>query len=416
MKIAVWHNLPSGGGKRALYGHIKGLVERGHTVESWCPQTADQTYLPLSEWITEHIIPFKVKTKNRMETLHRKLVGGLDITDSIEGMEEHSRLCAEQIQQGGFDVLFANSCHLFASPYIGRYLDMPKVLYLQEPGRYLYEAIPTLRWIAKPRRPIKRSFQAARALYKDLREVQALRIQAREELTNAQAFDAILVNSYFSRESILRAYGIDAQVCYLGVDAQVFHGIEEARQDLVVGIGALEVRKDIGFVIDAVAMTARPHPRLVWIGNSRTPEYLEKLKSHAQNVGVEFEPLVRISDQEMNDVLSRARMLAYAPYLEPFGFAPLEANACGLPVVAVAEGGVRETVQNGVNGLLVAHEPEAMAAGIDRLRYDPILAHQLGENGRRLVSEQWSMASSIDRLEHRLKQAIASRALASGIS
>jgi len=387
MKIAVWHNLPSGGGKRALYGHIKGLVERGHTVESWCPQTADQTYLPLSEWITEHIIPFKVKTKNRMETLHRKLVGGLDITDSIEGMEEHSRLCAEQIQQGGFDVLFANSCHLFASPYI-----------------------------AKPRRPIKRSFQAARALYKDLREVQALRIQAREELTNAQAFDAILVNSYFSRESILRAYGIDAQVCYLGVDAQVFHGIEEARQDLVVGIGALEVRKDIGFVIDAVAMTARPHPRLVWIGNSRTPEYLEKLKSHAQNVGVEFEPLVRISDQEMNDVLSRARMLAYAPYLEPFGFAPLEANACGLPVVAVAEGGVRETVQNGVNGLLVAHEPEAMAAGIDRLRYDPILAHQLGENGRRLVSEQWSMASSIDRLEHRLKQAIASRALASGIS
>src|SRR6266446_7167318 len=46
VKIAVWHNLPSGGGKRALYYHVRGLVERGHTVESWCPPTADQSYLP----------------------------------------------------------------------------------------------------------------------------------------------------------------------------------------------------------------------------------------------------------------------------------------------------------------------------------------------------------------------------------
>ena len=58
MKIAVWHNLPSGGGKRSLYYHVKGLIERGHTVESWCPSTADRTYLPLDDLITEHIIPF----------------------------------------------------------------------------------------------------------------------------------------------------------------------------------------------------------------------------------------------------------------------------------------------------------------------------------------------------------------------
>jgi len=33
LKIAVWHNLPSGGGKRALYQHVKGLVDRGHDLE-----------------------------------------------------------------------------------------------------------------------------------------------------------------------------------------------------------------------------------------------------------------------------------------------------------------------------------------------------------------------------------------------
>jgi hypothetical protein len=57
MRIAIWHNLPSGGGKRALYYHVWGLVERGHSVEAWCPPSADQTYLPLGALIREHITP-----------------------------------------------------------------------------------------------------------------------------------------------------------------------------------------------------------------------------------------------------------------------------------------------------------------------------------------------------------------------
>jgi len=41
MRIAVWHNLPSGGAKRALYDHVRGLVDRGHSIESWCLPTSD---------------------------------------------------------------------------------------------------------------------------------------------------------------------------------------------------------------------------------------------------------------------------------------------------------------------------------------------------------------------------------------
>ena len=60
MRIAVWHNLPSGGGKRALYYHVRGLVEKGHSVEAWCPSTSDRNYLPLSELITEHVVPIEI--------------------------------------------------------------------------------------------------------------------------------------------------------------------------------------------------------------------------------------------------------------------------------------------------------------------------------------------------------------------
>ena len=98
-----------------------------------------------------------------------------------------------------------------------------------------------------------------------------------------------------------------------------------------------------------------------------------------------------------------ALVMVYAPRLEPFGLAPLEANACGLPVVAVAEGGVRETIIDQVNGLLVDCNPAAMGATIQRLRDDPALARQLGAAGRKLVEANWGVEQATDRLERQLK-------------
>ena len=63
--------------------------------------------------------------------------------------------------------------------------------------------------------------------------------------------------------------------------------------------------------------------------------------------GVPFSPHLRIPDDQLIALLNRAAVMVYAPRLEPFGLAPIEAAACALPVVAVAEGGVRETVIDG---------------------------------------------------------------------
>ena len=102
--------------------------------------------------------------------------------------------------------------------------------------------------------------------------------------------------------------------------------------------------------------------------------------------------------------------MVYAPRLEPFGLAPLEANACGLPVVAVAEGGVRETIIDGVNGLLVQHQPQMMAHAIQRLAHDKDLAAQLSKNGSKIVQEKWSVNSAVERLERQLTQAATTEA------
>jgi glycosyltransferase involved in cell wall biosynthesis len=411
MKIAVWHNLPSGGGKRALFYHVRGLRERGHVLESWCPSSADQAYLPLGELITEHVDHVAIREIGWPRLRYHELGVAVTIRRRLKAMLEHSHRCARQMDQGGFDVLFANSCVFFGSPQIARHTRLPSVLYLQEPYRRLYEAQheaqPRLPWptLSPDRYTSRYSPRFIRHWLADWISLPMMRIQAREELRNARAFTSILVNSLYSRESVLRAYGIDTCPCYLGVDTERFVDRHERRDAFVVGVGSFTRNKNIEFVIAAVARLKSDPRRLVWIGNVADGAYVEELRSLASRLDVVLEVKLHASDAEIVDLLNRAAVMAYAPRLEPFGFAPLEANACGLAVVGVAEAGVRETIVDRVNGLLCEPDPQAMADAIQRLLDNPAYAKELGASGRAIVESRWSLEAATDRVESRLREA-----------
>jgi glycosyltransferase involved in cell wall biosynthesis len=403
MKIAVWHNLPSGGGKRSLYHHVRGLLERGHIVESWCPSTADQTYLPISELTTENILPLSWKSRSSKVPANRILSRYHTVTDKIAAMDEHCKQCADEINRGDFDVLFVNPCTFFRSPSIAQYIKIPTVLYLQEPYRWLYEAMPRLPWLALSplNKPWWRSPNGSLAFLRNLIEVQGLRVQAREELKNAQAFDLILVNSLFSRESVQRAYGLDSKVCYLGIDTDLFEPLSLPRQNMVVGLGAIYSGKGIERAIQTIGtIEDKKKPDLIWIGNVVDSYYQQTMEQLAQSLNVNFIPKVRIPDQEVIQILNQATAMIYTPILEPFGFAPLEANACETPVVAIAEGGVRESVEDGINGFLIpGNDPEAMGQAILRLLEDRKMARLMGVRAREHVVNKWSVDAAIVSLE-----------------
>jgi len=116
-------------------------------------------------------------------------------------------------------------------------------------------------------------------------------------------------------------------------------------------------------------------------------------------------------DATLVQSLNRAKLLVYASHLEPFGLVPLEASACELPVVAVPEAGIRETVIDGVNGLLVGATSAEVARAIRWLLDDAGLRQRLGRQGREHVERAWTLEQATDRLEELLTALAARREL-----
>ncbi len=405
LRIAIWHNLPSGGGKRALFDQIKGLTECGHYVESWCPPSANQKFLPIHSVVIENIVPLsEVPSLRFSNPVTRRIALVLGTARKMKLIEEHCNACWKEISAKNFDVLLVHPCQFFRVSPIGKYSKIPTICYLQEPFRELYEAWPELPWIApsKTFRPLSLGYWNTQAY--ELLDLYSKRIQAREELSWIKSYGQILVNSLFSRESLLRTYNLNSRVCYLGVDTQSFFNTSNFKSNYVVGLGNIYHNKRLLTAVEAIGnIPISTRPKLVWIGNFAEPVYLDQVRNLAKQLDVDFEFKILIPDDELRQVLSEAAVMIYTSHLEPFGYAPLEANACGTGVVAIAEGGVKETVGNPKSGFLVnGLDPEELGHAISKFTSDLDYAQNFGKEARRYAKEHWSQDQAMDRLEREL--------------
>jgi len=413
MRIAIWHNLPSGGGYRAMFDQVRGLTGRGHHVEVWCPESAERDLLPIDSIAEVHrhdllAPPHGVqRDANPLKAWRRYK----NTRYALSQLENHVRRCAAEIDDNGFDVVLAHSSTLFYMHPLARFSKTPAAIYLHEVYRPLQEARPLPPWSAPPdlRRRWSSPYFWRRSLA-DLLYVQADRVVLREEYRAALEWDRILCNSYFSRESMVRAYGVDARVCYLGVDLVKFCPGSDVRSDYLVGLGGLRAAKGAHLAVMAVGQVPKAiRPALRWVGDASDHAYLKLCAQLAHDLDVDFSLEVRVGEDVLLGRLQNAIALIYPVVLEPFGFAPLEAIACGTPVIGIAEGGVRETVVDGFNGFLVpTRQPEKWAHAIMALVENPQLGLQLGKQGRTKLSDFWSLQAATSRLEKELFEVVAS--------
>ncbi len=325
-------------------------------------------------------------------------------------MELHCQQCADEINSGNFDVLFANSCFFYAAPFISRYVHIPRVLYLGEPYRYFFEAHPYSFWEAPE---VVNQYSILNKKYwwewfKDLWKIRAARVQLHEERINIESVDTLLVNSYFSSDSCARAYNRMGEVCYLGVDTSTFKPLPDRQtNNYVVGLGSLLFHKNAELAIKAVAQIKENRPQLVWVSNYKNPEYYNYVLSLAQSLEVDFQVREMIDDRELVRLLNNAICMVYTSRLEPFGFAPLEANACMTPVVGLKQGGIRETVIDGKNGFLCLTEQE-IADKILFLMNNPFERERMGQMAYDNVLLNWTLEEATLRLESALSKSIQS--------
>ncbi len=205
---------------------------------------------------------------------------------------------------------------------------------------------------------------------------------------------------------------IDVVPC--GFDPDEFWPVTlDARQQLGLGrdefillqLGRMVPRKGVDNVIRAAAILrhqyAVPVRLLVVGGNAAEPDpvttpELGRLMQLAHKLGIE--QAVTFTGQRRREQLryyySAANVFVTTPWYEPFGITPVEAMACGTPVVGTAVGGIKTTVVDGETGCLVPpNDPEALAEKLAWLYRHPHIAQRMGWAGMRRAYQHFTWRS-----------------------
>lgn len=230
-------------------------------------------------------------------------------------------LAIEQFDLSGYDIVISNSHAVAKGVLTGP--DQLHICYCHSPMRYAWDMQSQYLNESVATSGIK-SWIIRFLLHK-------LRIW---DVRSSVGVDHYLANSYFISRRILKAYRRESTVIYPPVDTDFFSkGVD--RSDFYLTASRMVPYKKIPLIIEAFAKM--PERKLIVIGDG--PEF-EKAKAFAsENIQI----LGYQSSLVLRDYMQRAKAFVFAAE-EDFGIAPLEAQACGAPVIAFGKGGALETI------------------------------------------------------------------------
>jgi glycosyltransferase involved in cell wall biosynthesis len=198
---------------------------------------------------------------------------------------------------------------------------------------------------------------------------------ARWDRRTATRVSRYVAISHYVAGRIARYYNRGAAVVYPPVDTAFYTPGSGQSEGYALIVSALVPYKRIDVAIDAARLAGLP---LKIIGQGPERAHLE-----ARAEGAEVEFLGYQSDDAVRDAYRNAEVVML-PGEEDFGIVPVEAQACGRPVVALAAGGAKETVLDRITGVLVTDpSPESLAEGlaaVKRLPFDPLVARAHAES------------------------------------
>ncbi|MGL5312043.1 MAG: glycosyltransferase [Peptostreptococcaceae bacterium] len=177
------------------------------------------------------------------------------------------------------------------------------------------------------------------------------------DYTSSQRIDVLIANSNYVAKRINKFWRRECKVIYPPVDIDRLSPNGKDPEDFYVVFSRFVPYKRIDLAILACKKLGK---KLVVIGDGEQRDYLKSLADE----NITFTG--RISDEEVKDYLQRCKAMIFSAE-EDFGIVPLEAQACGRPVIAYGKGGALETVVDGVTGVFFKEqEVDSVVEGIEK--------------------------------------------------
>lgn len=236
-------------------------------------------------------------------------------------------LAIEQFDLSGYDVVLSSS-HAVAKGVL-THSNQLHIAYVHTPIRYAWD--------------LYHQYLRESGLDRGLKGVLAKYFLHKIRLwdaSTANRVDHYVANSRYIARRIKKTYGKPSDVIYPPVDVDKFT-LREAKEEFYLAASRMVPYKKIDLIVEAFSQTDK---KLLVIGDG--PD-MAKIKSKA---GKNVELLGFASDETMADLMGRAKAFVFAAE-EDFGITPVEAQACGTPVICFGRGGARETVLDGESGL-----------------------------------------------------------------
>jgi glycosyltransferase involved in cell wall biosynthesis len=187
--------------------------------------------------------------------------------------------------------------------------------------------------------------------------LRALNIWLRHwEVKSAQRVSKFIAISSVVQKRIQQFYQRESEIIYPPVQVEAFN-VSRQSDDFFLIVSRLLPYKRIDLAIEVFNQLGLP---LVIAGDGRDRERLQGM------AGSNVKLMGRVDDATLRDLLGRCRAFVF-PGLEDFGIAPINAMACGKPVIAYAGGGALDTVSDGITGVLFDRQtPSSLMTGLER--------------------------------------------------
>lgn len=234
----------------------------------------------------------------------------------------------ESFDFSGYDLVICSSSSCAKGVIVPPYI--PHIAYVHSPMRYAWDLFFDYK---------KRSGKLTK-FFMD-RMMPQVRLW---DYVSSQRVDTLIANSKYIARRIKKFWNRDAQVIYSPLNTSRFYPDENAkREDFYVAFSRLVPYKRIDLAVSAIKGTGK---KLVIIGGGSEEKKLKELASGDKNIIF----LGRASDEVLRKNLQTCKAMIFCAE-EDFGLAPLEAQACGCPVIAFGRGGATETVVQGKTGI-----------------------------------------------------------------